>query len=120
MSEWQLAPSTLAQWVGAIATTAAVVVALFKEEFMRRLRYLELTVRIQPFAPDCVKTPIAVGNAGNPRWSGDAYFLQFAKSGQIVISDGEIERAVLGRENRKRQESGRATRHVASWIPSCC
>src|SRR5690349_18548093 len=64
MSEWQLAPSTLAQWVGAIATTAAVIVALFKEEFMRRLRYPELTVRIQPFAPDCVKTPLQLAMLG--------------------------------------------------------
>ena len=72
----QLAPSTLAQWAGAIATSAAVVVALFKEEISRVFRRPKLVVRIQPIAPDCVKTPIHVTAGGNLQWAGEAYFLR--------------------------------------------
>jgi hypothetical protein len=36
-----------------------------------------LRVRINPEAPDCVKTPITVGVAGQPAaWTGDAFFLR--------------------------------------------
>src|SRR5207249_2290708 len=50
----QLAPSTLAQWVGAIATSAAVIVALFKDELLRYFRRPTLRVRIMPEPPDCL------------------------------------------------------------------
>ena len=100
----QLAPSTLAQWVGAVATSAAVIVALFKEEILRRLRRPSLVVRIQPTAPDCVKTPISVTAPGNLHWSGEAYFLrlwvenrgdQRAEKVQVFLS-GVLKRRASG------------------------
>jgi hypothetical protein len=71
-----LAPSTLAQWVGAIATSSAVVVALFKDEIIRRIRKPVLVLRVLSGPPDCVKTPMTIYAKGNPCWQGDAYFLR--------------------------------------------
>src|SRR5277367_535429 len=73
-----LAPSTLAQWVGAIATSAAVCVALFKDEILRYCRRPELVVRIRPEAPDCLLVPaaIVVDQAGTVLWSGKIYWLR--------------------------------------------
>jgi len=45
----------VAQWVGALATTAAVIVALFKEDFVRRRRHPKLTAWIEPKRPYCVR-----------------------------------------------------------------
>jgi hypothetical protein len=72
----QLAPSTLAQWVAAVATSLAVIIALFKEAITRRFRRPDLILRIKPADPDCIKTPVHVTSAGNVRWSGQAYFLR--------------------------------------------
>src|SRR5215475_3341078 len=49
---------TLAQWTGAAATFTASLVALFKEELVRRWRSPKLTAMIRLRAPDCNKTPI--------------------------------------------------------------
>jgi len=72
----QLAPSTLAQWVGAIATSSAVVVALFKDEVLRYFRRPKLRIRITPEPPDCLLSPIEVSVNGMPVWSGDSYWLR--------------------------------------------
>jgi hypothetical protein len=49
---------TVAQWVGAIITFAAVLVALFKDEFWRLLRRPALKGSIFLLPPDCNKGPI--------------------------------------------------------------
>ena len=74
----KLAPSTLAQWVGAIATSAAVAVALFKDELLRRYRRPRLSVRLKPEPPDCLLVPSAVvfDNRGTILWSGRIYWLR--------------------------------------------
>jgi hypothetical protein len=86
-----LAPSTLAQWVGGIATSAAVFVALFREVFIRCIWHPRFALRI-----DRAKSPIEVTAPGNLRWSGDAYFLrlwventgnQRAEDVQVFVSD---------------------------------
>jgi hypothetical protein len=48
----------IAQWFGAIATLFAVLVALFKEEILRRCRRPKLRVSIKLSPPDCHKTRI--------------------------------------------------------------
>ena len=45
-----LAPSTLAQWAGAIATSAAVLVALFRDWLLGLFWYPTLSLRILPEA----------------------------------------------------------------------
>lgn len=72
----QLAPSTLAQWVGAIATSLAVIIALFKDEMLRYLRRPKLTVRITPEPPDCLLSPITVSQGDHVIWSGNCYWLR--------------------------------------------
>jgi len=49
---------TIAQWAGAGATSAAVLVALFKEDLIRLWRSPELRATVQLRAPDCTATPI--------------------------------------------------------------
>jgi hypothetical protein len=57
-SATQLEIGTLAQWAGATATFLAVLVALFKDEFLRWRRKPELRVSIALASPDCHKTTI--------------------------------------------------------------
>jgi len=51
---------TLAQWAGATATSIAVVVALFKEELVRKWRSPKLAASVRLRAPDCNKTPLFI------------------------------------------------------------
>jgi hypothetical protein len=60
-----------AQWAGAIAGSAAVIVALFKEDILRWRRHPELTVRLRPEHPDCVRTP-----AKHNEWKGWRYWVR--------------------------------------------
>jgi hypothetical protein len=72
-----LAPSTLAQYLGAVATFGAVLVALFKDEFLRHLRRPKLTVRIKPEPPDCLLVPSAVVyNQTGILWTGRIYYVR--------------------------------------------
>jgi hypothetical protein len=77
-SGMHLAPSTLASWIGAIATSAAVVVALFKDEWLRYIRRPRLRVRMKSEPPDCILIPQAIvsDNHGNPLWVGKMYWLR--------------------------------------------
>lgn len=76
MAAIQLAPSTLAQWVGAIATSSAVIVALFKDEVFRHFRRPKLGIRIMPEPPDCLFSPMTVSAEGALVWSGNSYWLR--------------------------------------------
>lgn len=73
----QLAPSSSAQWVGAIATSVAVVIALFKDELLRLYRRPKLSVRLKPEPPDCVLAPnsIVYNNTG-VLWTGRIYYVR--------------------------------------------
>src|ERR1039458_555747 len=72
-----LAPSTLAQYLGEVATFGAVLVALFKDEFLRHLRRPKLTVRIKSEPPDCLLVPSAVVyNQTGILWTGRIYYLR--------------------------------------------
>jgi hypothetical protein len=73
----QLAPSTAAQWAGAAATTIAVLVALFKDEWLRYLRRPRLNLYIEPKQPDCQLVPSLVfGPQKQLLWQGDIYWLR--------------------------------------------
>jgi hypothetical protein len=72
-----LGNSSLAQWVGAIATSSAVVVALFKDQILHHFRRPKLTISISPKSPDCVITPIStLDGQGNRVWTWKAYWLR--------------------------------------------
>lgn len=75
-SAHMLSPSTAAQWVGAIATSAAVAIALFKEEWLRYFRRPQLTLRIEPSPPDSIFIPTFVSANNQLLWSGSAYWLR--------------------------------------------
>jgi hypothetical protein len=72
-----LVPSSLAQWFGAIATTAAVLVALFKDEVIKHFRRPILDARITQTPPDCLMIPMMVLNPSRELvWKGDSYWLR--------------------------------------------
>ena len=60
MSSGESASGEIAIWVGSIATFLAVIVALFKEEFVRMWRRPKLNARIKLEAPDCHKTQMTM------------------------------------------------------------
>jgi hypothetical protein len=98
LSWWwhKLTPSSLAQWVGAVATSAAVVVALFKDQLLHRFRKPKLAIRISPEPPDCVFSPMRARDGhGKVVWTGKAYWLRLwvqnggkepAKEVQVFVS----------------------------------
>ena len=69
----QVDSGNVAQWAGAVASTAAVIVALFKEEILRRFRRPRLTTSIKARHPYCVRT--AYRESANS-WTGWRYFLR--------------------------------------------
>jgi hypothetical protein len=98
LAQWLsgLAPSSLAQWVGAFATSAAVIVALFRDEITRLWKHPQLAIRVMLEPPDCVKTQASVTAPGNVTWTGDTYMFrlwisntgnQRAEKVQAFVSD---------------------------------
>ncbi len=61
----------VAQWTAAVVTTAGIIVALFKEEIIRRWRHPKLTMRIEEKYPDIVRTPDRKND-----WHGWRYFIR--------------------------------------------
>ena len=73
MAQW----GNVAQWVGALATTAAVIVALFKEDFIRRRRHPKLTASIEAKYPDCIRTAVQWPGPNKEKpWKGWIYWLR--------------------------------------------
>src|ERR1700690_3113671 len=78
LSDWfmQLGPSSLAQWVGAVATSSAVLVALFKDQIFRYFRRPKLVISISPEPPDTLLSRMRVSDKdGSDQWLG-AYWLR--------------------------------------------
>jgi hypothetical protein len=104
---FSLAPSTIAQWFGAVATSAAVFVALFKDEFLKHRRRPKLTVRIDPEPPDCILVPKSkfVDDTGKTLSQGNVYWLR------LWIENTGISRAeqvqVFAAKLRKKDVNGR-------------
>src|SRR5580693_1312473 len=78
---WDMAPSTLAQWVGGLGTFAAVIVALFKDPIRAWWNRPKLTAICTKDIPETVKVPIAVWQGrwpggGGGRWDGACYFVR--------------------------------------------
>jgi len=73
-----LAQSTAAQWFGAVATSLAVIVALFKDSIRDWWRKPKLIVSCKNSPPWTVRTPIFVHQptTGNLLWTGDSYWVR--------------------------------------------
>jgi len=75
----EMAPSTLAQWFGAVGTIAAVIVALFKDPILAWKRRPSLDVTCSTEIPWTVKMPSTAWQgrfAGGGVWKGDRYFVR--------------------------------------------
>jgi len=67
----------VAQWVSGVATSLAVIVALFKEDYIRWRRHPKLTASIEAKYPDCVRTPAAWRGVNKEKpWKGWRYWLR--------------------------------------------
>jgi hypothetical protein len=73
-----MAPSSAAQWFAAVATSLAVIVALFKDSFREWRRKPELIVTCENSPPCTVRTPLFVTDlkTGNVLWTGDSYWVR--------------------------------------------
>jgi hypothetical protein len=69
---------TMAQWAGACATTAAVFVALFKDQALRWWYSPKLVANIGAERPFCVRTPGKEKQEGKPEWQGWRYFIRLS------------------------------------------
>jgi hypothetical protein len=76
-----------AQWVAATVTTAGIIIALFKEEMIRRLRHPTLTVETDAKHSFIVRTPVREGD-----WNGWRYFirLQIKNTGKVRAEKVEV------------------------------
>src|SRR5258707_3919997 len=77
MTPSSLAPSSLAQWFGAVATFLAVLVALAKDSFLAWWRRPHLDAKCTKDSPWTVKTEILVHDyKGNRLWNGYCYYVR--------------------------------------------
>jgi hypothetical protein len=81
---WDLAPSTLAQWAGAVATFGAVLVALFKDPIRGLWNKPKLKVTCTTEDPETVRVQtttwqgrwFGAPGGGGGRWDGYSYFVR--------------------------------------------
>jgi hypothetical protein len=71
MAQWTAVLGTVAQWLAFGATTVAIIVAVFKEAIIRRIRHPDLTAKIEAKDPYIVRTPLR-----EQEWSGWRYFIR--------------------------------------------
>jgi hypothetical protein len=104
----------LAQWAGAGASTAAVIVALFKEPILQRLRHPKLLVKIEAKPPFCVRTPHEEKQEDGGKWLGWRHYLRLwvENSGTVRANNVEV---FLWRVS-KRMDDG-SVQPVAEFTP---
>ena len=72
-----MAPSTLAQWFGAVGTIGAVVVALFKDSILTWKRKPRLDATCKKESPWTARVPYTVRhNNGEVLWTGESYWVR--------------------------------------------
>jgi len=72
-----MAPSSLAQWFGVVATFAAVVVALSKDSILAWMRKPHLDATSRKETPWTIRTPIVVHDGKEAvLWRGDCYYVR--------------------------------------------
>jgi hypothetical protein len=73
-----MAPSSAAQWFGAVATLLAVIVALSKDSIREWWRKPKLIATCENSPPCNVRTPLFVNDptTGNLLWTGDSYWVR--------------------------------------------
>lgn len=73
-----MAPSSPAQWFGAVSTFLAVIVALFKDSIRESWRKPKLIATCENSPPCIIRTPYFVNDrtTGNLLWTGDSYWVR--------------------------------------------
>lgn len=101
---WQLW-GNVAQLAGVFVTGAAVLVALFKEDFIRRRRHPKLTASIEAKHPYCIRTAVQWPGPNQERpWRGWKYWLRVwvKNEGNVRAEKPEVflSRAWVWNDNR--------------------
>lgn len=93
--EW----GTVAQWAGIVATAAAVVIALLKEDIVRLWRKPKLTVQLRLYAPDCHKMTLHLTDNSRVVASAPCWYLRLwientgnARAEQVQVFVDELSR----------------------------
>jgi hypothetical protein len=116
-----MAPSTLAQWVGGLGTTAAVIVALFKDPIRAWWNRAKLTAICTKEIPETVKVPITVwqgrwpGGGGGGRWDGGCYFVRIkvGNKGRTRAEKVQVSALKLARQGA----DGRSFADIPTTLP---
>jgi hypothetical protein len=104
----------MAQWASAVATTVAVLIALFKEPFVRWIRRPKLVAHIEAKRPYCVRTPNKETAPGELPWSGWRYFLRIFVENQGTARAEKVE-VFLSRAWA--QQSGGSLKELEPFTP---
>lgn len=101
---------TLAQWLAAVGTIGAVLVALFKDPFDRWRRKPELGLCFRPYPPDCQKGVVVMPNGDR----GDCYYPRL-----LVKNSGRTraEHVQVFAEKLMRRGSDQSFKDVEGFLP---
>lgn len=104
-SIWNLAPSSLAQWVSGIGTTFAVIVALFKDPITSWWRKPRLVATCTRETPWTVRVLISAGvwqPSGHVEvsWSGNCYYIRLQVENNGRTRAERVQVRALGLERR--------------------
>lgn len=104
---------TVAQWAAAAATSAAVLVALFKDAVLRRWYRPKLHVSIKNRPPDCHKTTIHFTYEAKSVSAGRYYFrLWVSNEGSELAENVQVFAAKL-----EKQGPGGIFNEIANFLP---
>jgi hypothetical protein len=104
---------TMAQWAGASATFCAVLVALFREPFVRWRRLPKLVAEVAACRPYCIITPNGEDAGGGLRWDGCRYFIRLWVKNQGKSRADKVEVFLSGVRIRQTDGSLRELRDVS-------
>jgi hypothetical protein len=104
---------SLAQWVAAAATFFAVLVALFKDEFLRWWRKPKLRVSMALAPPDCQKTTLSLFAPGR-HIAAECYYLRLWVQN---IGKTRAERVQVFAASLSRQNADGSFKDVTSFLP---
>ncbi len=96
-SVWQLAQSSLAQWLSGIATIFAVIVALSREWWVKWFHKPELTATCKKESPWTTKVPFFID--GGKTWAGESYYIraQVENTGNVRAEKVQVYAAKLAK-----------------------
>lgn len=111
-------PATVAQWVEAIGTLLAVIVALvialFQDSMRSWVNRPDLKVTIEAASPDCIKIPLVARQGGRVVAEANTYYLRLKVTNQGKSTANRVE---VFAEKLWREAVDGTFQEVTSFIP---